>query len=429
MSSPYRQTNINTPRTTSGEDDGNDDGLQVGSPVWVRRKQGQPLAQGMVKYMGFVDFADGDDWVGVQLTGSSVGQGKNDGSVAGKVYFESSPQHPKSGLFVRKSCVTPRPKNNNNNNNNTPPLSSPPLSSPRRSKRSRTQNINFAMTPPKVPRSPPKTTSHNKSNHRRNSRGVTATPPSNYRDAQEERYEALLRWKQAKREGRHSSSNYELSSSITSTKSLVGWTISVGRSQSAGRPSRQHYYSGGAGMDNSLNTVPQRDRRYRRHYSSPCLQQYQSEVEDENVCMASNDGASTISSFTGKWSHYEDDDEYGDDHNNDYNNNNDEHYFHQESDQHVEAEDVVFPEELPKHIVQSPEAENVPPSPAITTTTTMTPTRFEKAAKGRKRRYAGMLKEPTGKATMLRERLRSLEKWRLENGRRISDDEAESGRL
>mmetsp|Transcript_17741 Transcript_17741/g.41808 ORF Transcript_17741/g.41808 Transcript_17741/m.41808 type:complete len:830 (-) Transcript_17741:91-2580(-) len=80
-----------------------DEELQVGSPIWVRRK-GQPLAQGVVEYLGSVDFAEGDDWVGVRLTGSSVRQGKNNGIVAGKTYFQCLQSN--SGLFVRRSSVT-----------------------------------------------------------------------------------------------------------------------------------------------------------------------------------------------------------------------------------------------------------------------------------------------------------------------------------
>jgi len=55
--------------------------------------------------MGKVQFADGDDWVGVRLTGSAVGLGKNDGSVQGHAYFDCPPQ---CGLFVKKSSLSKR---------------------------------------------------------------------------------------------------------------------------------------------------------------------------------------------------------------------------------------------------------------------------------------------------------------------------------
>jgi hypothetical protein len=52
----------------------------VNDPVHVNRENRQ--LEGVVAFLGSVDFADGDDWVGVRLTGSSVGLGKNDGTVS-----------------------------------------------------------------------------------------------------------------------------------------------------------------------------------------------------------------------------------------------------------------------------------------------------------------------------------------------------------
>jgi len=63
--------------------------------------------QGVVAYLGPVSFADGDDWVGIRFIGNSVGQGRNDGSVDGKLYFKERCR-PKDGIFVRRDAVTRR---------------------------------------------------------------------------------------------------------------------------------------------------------------------------------------------------------------------------------------------------------------------------------------------------------------------------------
>jgi hypothetical protein len=78
--------------------------FEVNDPIFVQNRENRQL-EGVVAYFGPVDFADGDDWVGVRLTGSSVGQGKNDGSVQGKKYFDSPPQ---CGLFVKRSAIEKR---------------------------------------------------------------------------------------------------------------------------------------------------------------------------------------------------------------------------------------------------------------------------------------------------------------------------------
>lgn len=75
----------------------------MNDPVHVNRENRQ--LEGVVAFFGSVAFAEGDDWVGVRLTGSSVGLGKNDGSVQGTQYFECPPQ---SGLFVKKTAVSKR---------------------------------------------------------------------------------------------------------------------------------------------------------------------------------------------------------------------------------------------------------------------------------------------------------------------------------
>ena len=87
-----------SPARDSGAED-----FQVNEPVMVFRDS--RLLEGVVAFTGKVDFAEGLDWVGVRLTGSAVGQGKNDGSVQGKSYFSAPPN---SGLFVRKTHVRKR---------------------------------------------------------------------------------------------------------------------------------------------------------------------------------------------------------------------------------------------------------------------------------------------------------------------------------
>ena len=79
--------------------------LKGNDPVTVDQKSPNPPLEGVVLYLGPVDFADGD-WVGVRLTGSSVGKGKNDGTVQGRAYFKNCP--PNGGTFVRASQVHKR---------------------------------------------------------------------------------------------------------------------------------------------------------------------------------------------------------------------------------------------------------------------------------------------------------------------------------
>ena len=78
--------------------------IELNAAVFVNREGGEKL-EGVVAFLGKVDFAEGDDWVGVRLTGSSAGQGKNEGSVKGKSYFKSPPS---CGLFVRKAALEVR---------------------------------------------------------------------------------------------------------------------------------------------------------------------------------------------------------------------------------------------------------------------------------------------------------------------------------
>jgi hypothetical protein len=61
--------------------------------------------EGVVAYVGSVQFAPGDDWIGIRLTGSSVGKGRNDGSVKGTHYFDCKES---SGVFVKRAHVRKR---------------------------------------------------------------------------------------------------------------------------------------------------------------------------------------------------------------------------------------------------------------------------------------------------------------------------------
>ena len=79
--------------------------LNVNDPVKVDQKPPNQPLRGIVSYIGSVEFAEGDDWVGVRLTGASVGRGKNDGTVQGKTYFEVSQGAANGGVFVRVSHV------------------------------------------------------------------------------------------------------------------------------------------------------------------------------------------------------------------------------------------------------------------------------------------------------------------------------------
>jgi len=201
--------------------------FQIGSPVWVRRHQGPyPRAQGIVAYLGPVHFADGNDWVGVRLTGHSVGQGKNNGTVEGKTYFQSL--QPQSGLFVRKSCVSLRNSSNaavtpTRKEAGTASPGSPPTGTPlakqqhqpykRHAKRSRINNHEpEAMVTPLTSRT--RISPHKE---------AAASPRFFYEDAeQQERYEALQRWKLAKKEGRPlpSPPNH-----FSGPAPLIGWVI------------------------------------------------------------------------------------------------------------------------------------------------------------------------------------------------------------
>jgi len=83
--------------------------LKVNDPVEIENKLStisQKPLQGVVAFIGPVSFSEGDDWVGIRLTGAeSIGQGKNDGSVKGVRYF-TCPAN--CGTFVKSSSVKKR---------------------------------------------------------------------------------------------------------------------------------------------------------------------------------------------------------------------------------------------------------------------------------------------------------------------------------
>eukprot|EP00585_Thalassiosira_rotula_P012446 CAMPEP_0196131176 /NCGR_PEP_ID=MMETSP0910-20130528/1285_1 /TAXON_ID=49265 /ORGANISM="Thalassiosira rotula, Strain GSO102" /LENGTH=2403 /DNA_ID=CAMNT_0041390619 /DNA_START=126 /DNA_END=7334 /DNA_ORIENTATION=+ len=66
-------------------------------------KSGTNIAvEGVVAHLGPVKFARGDDWIGIRLTGSSVGLGRNNGSVKGVHYFDCGD---KNGVFTKRNNV------------------------------------------------------------------------------------------------------------------------------------------------------------------------------------------------------------------------------------------------------------------------------------------------------------------------------------
>lgn len=60
--------------------------------------------EGIVAHLGAVQFKPGDDWVGILLTGPSVGLGRNDGCVKGVRYFDCG-DNGKNGVFVKRENV------------------------------------------------------------------------------------------------------------------------------------------------------------------------------------------------------------------------------------------------------------------------------------------------------------------------------------
>eukprot|EP00578_Thalassiosira_sp_NH16_P015341 CAMPEP_0181120338 /NCGR_PEP_ID=MMETSP1071-20121207/24103_1 /TAXON_ID=35127 /ORGANISM="Thalassiosira sp., Strain NH16" /LENGTH=170 /DNA_ID=CAMNT_0023204987 /DNA_START=83 /DNA_END=592 /DNA_ORIENTATION=+ len=91
----------------------NDSPLSLNDPVSVDNQTGSgPVLEGIVAHLGPVKFAPGLDWIGIRLTGSSAGRGKNDGSVKGARYFDAggggSSADDKNGMFARRANVRRR---------------------------------------------------------------------------------------------------------------------------------------------------------------------------------------------------------------------------------------------------------------------------------------------------------------------------------
>lgn len=82
------------------------DRVSINIPTPNRKdKKTKSILQGVVAFVGPVKFAEGDDWVGIRLIGNSVGQGQNDGTVDGVLYFEERCP-PRDGIFMRQDAVT-----------------------------------------------------------------------------------------------------------------------------------------------------------------------------------------------------------------------------------------------------------------------------------------------------------------------------------
>jgi hypothetical protein len=91
---------------------GDDLSLKLGDLVLVEqnnpsknKQENKTELEGVVAHLGTVQFAPGDDWVGIRLTESSAGLGKNDGTVKGVKYFDAGGEGEKSGMFVKKINV------------------------------------------------------------------------------------------------------------------------------------------------------------------------------------------------------------------------------------------------------------------------------------------------------------------------------------
>ena len=83
--------------------------LHINDLVIIERnhtKDEQPTSKatlhGIVKYIGPVYFSDGDGWIGVHLTGDSIGYGRNNGTVHGFRYFTCASNN---GLLVRQDVL------------------------------------------------------------------------------------------------------------------------------------------------------------------------------------------------------------------------------------------------------------------------------------------------------------------------------------
>jgi len=86
-----------------------DDRLQLGDLVFTESSPSDNNSspkelEGIVAHLGTVQFAPGDDWIGIRLTGACVGLGRNDGTVKGVHYFDCE-DNGKNGVFVKSANV------------------------------------------------------------------------------------------------------------------------------------------------------------------------------------------------------------------------------------------------------------------------------------------------------------------------------------
>jgi len=100
--------------STQGYNNDNNDDDNDSKDVWSGVSEmdlGEPVAvihnkrglQGVVAYIGKVHFAKGV-WIGIQLTGRSMGKGDSDGSVAGRRYFPKKGRN--NAIFCPVSSIT-----------------------------------------------------------------------------------------------------------------------------------------------------------------------------------------------------------------------------------------------------------------------------------------------------------------------------------
>ena len=81
--------------------------LPLLTPVTINVGAGKPELLGVICFgPASVEFSSGSNWVGCRLTSTSLGQGKNDGSVLGKRYFNAGGDN--NGVFVRDTQVKRR---------------------------------------------------------------------------------------------------------------------------------------------------------------------------------------------------------------------------------------------------------------------------------------------------------------------------------
>ena len=81
--------------------------LPLLTPVVINIGAGKPELFGVICFgPSSVKFSSGDNWVGCRLTSTSLGAGKNDGSVLGVRYFDAGGET--NGVFVRSTQVKRR---------------------------------------------------------------------------------------------------------------------------------------------------------------------------------------------------------------------------------------------------------------------------------------------------------------------------------